>query len=118
MKNSEKAWLSKGFIERQFLRSIVSIDYDPEPYYGDCKNCEWKAGEYMTALFKTQRPFEEITADFCRKWSSAFLEFVRADVRRVSGETLTIKETAADPLWFECNGKIEAIAAFTFVKAK
>lgn len=118
MKNSEKAWLSKGFIERQFLRSIVSIDYDPEPYYGDCKKCEWKAGEHVTAFFKTQRPWEEITADFCRRASSEFLEFVRIDVRKVSGGTLTIKETAADPLWAELNGKIEAIADFTLVKAK
>lgn len=118
MGNSEKAWLSKGFIERQFRCTLILIDYDPEPYYSDCKKCEWKAGEHVTAFFKTQRPFEEITADFCRRASSAFLEFVRTDVRKVSGGTLTIKETAADSLWFEHNGKIEAIADFTLVEEK
>ena len=118
MKNYKKAWRSKGFVEKRFRRAFFLIDYEPEPYYGDRKECEWKAGEHVTAFFKTQRPWEEITADFCRKWSSAFLEFVRTDVRKVSGGTLTIKETAADPLWFEHNGKIEAIADFTLVEEK
>lgn len=77
----QKPW-HKGFVERQFRRVIVSIDYDPSPYYGDCKKCEWKAGEHVTAFFKTQGLWEEITADFCRKWSSVFLELVRAEIIR------------------------------------
>ena len=113
----QKPW-HKGFVERQFRRVIVSIDYDPSPYYGDCKKCEWKAGEHVTAFFKTQGLWEEITADFCRKWSSVFLELVRADIRRFSGGTLTIKDTSADPIWEERNGKIDAIADFTLVKVK
>lgn len=108
----------RRFIERQFMRTIVLIEYDPSPYYGDCKKCEWKAGEHVTAFLKTRRPWEEISADFCRKWSAAFLDLARADVRRFSGGTLTIKETAADPLWEERNGKIDAIADFRLVKAK
>lgn len=46
------------------------------------------------------------------------MELVRADIRRFSGGTLTIKDTSADPLWEERNGKIDAIADFTLVKVK
>lgn len=58
MKNHNKPW-DKGFVERQFRCVIVSIDYDPSPYYGDCKKCGWKAGEHVTAFFKTQRPWRK-----------------------------------------------------------
>ncbi len=118
MKNYKKAWRSKGFVEMRFRRAFFLIDYEPEPYYGDRKECEWKAGEHVTAFFKTQRPFEEITADFCRKWSAMFRELVRIDVRKFSGGTLTIRESAFNPSWEECNGKIRACDAFTLVKAK
>lgn len=107
----------KGFIERKLKRTFVSIDYEPVPFYDDSKKCEWKAGDTISAFFKTYMPWESLNAEFCRKWGAAFLEFVRGDVLRISGGTLTVKVTAT-PAWQNDKGRIKAYQDFTLVKVK
>ncbi len=107
----------KGFIERKLKRIRVSIGYEPDPFYGDGKKCEWKAGETISAFFKTYRPWKELNAEFCRKWGHAFIELVRGDVLRISGGTLTAQPTAT-PAWQNNKGRIEAYQDFTLVNVK
>lgn len=106
-----------GFIESQFKHTIVSIDYEPRPFYGDSKECEWVAGETVSAFFKTCQPWKELNAEFCRKWGDAFIELVRGDVLRISGGTLTAQPTAT-PAWQNNKGRIEAYQDFTLVNVK